>query len=78
MLAIAVSSAAIASAVKIARTAHRLRSGGKPSVAGDCFAEIASISRSVLKAGRVAYYAYVAGIGSGLHWRWRMRHMRTD
>jgi hypothetical protein len=31
MLAMAVSSEAIASAVKIAATAHRLRSGGSPS-----------------------------------------------
>src|ERR1700722_9870667 len=34
MLAIAVSSEAIASAVKIAAMAHRLRSQGKPSVTG--------------------------------------------
>jgi hypothetical protein len=34
MLAIAVSSEAIASAVKIAAMAHRLRSQGKPSMTG--------------------------------------------
>src|ERR1700733_2285177 len=44
-LAMAVSSEAIASAVKIAATAHRRRSGGKPSMTGDaCFAAVASVA----------------------------------
>jgi hypothetical protein len=45
MLAIAVSSDAMASAVKIAATAHRLRSAGKPSIADEDapFAVFASV-----------------------------------
>ena len=45
MLAIAVSSEAMASAVKIAATAHRLRSAGKPSIASEdtFFAAVASV-----------------------------------
>ena len=45
MLAIAVSSEAIASAVKIAATAQRRRSGGKPSIAGEdtAFAAFTSV-----------------------------------
>jgi hypothetical protein len=40
-----VSSEAIASAVKIAATAQRRRSGGKPSIAGEAgrFAAVASV-----------------------------------
>jgi hypothetical protein len=43
-LAIAVSSEAIATAAKIAATAHRRRSGAKPSITGEdaCFTAVAS------------------------------------
>jgi hypothetical protein len=43
MFAIAVSSDAIASAVKIAVAAHLRRSAGRPSIATDRFAEIVSV-----------------------------------
>ena len=54
MLAIAVSSEAMASAVKIAATAHRLRSVGKPSIPGEDapFAALVSFSIPQSSPGR--------------------------
>jgi hypothetical protein len=71
----AVSSAAIASAVKIAKTAHRLRSGGRPSVMGASVGEVASIVPNILKkAGNRALH--IDGMPSALHCPRCMRHMR--
>jgi hypothetical protein len=53
MLAIAVSSEAMARAVKIAATAQRLRSGGSPSVTGAAgpFAAAKSVDIRILRTG---------------------------